>query len=772
MSEPYRVVNQTTGEVLEHDGRQWVKAGPQQVSAASNPPMSVQLDPMGSPVEMLAEAPQRDVVRNPKTGEEMEFDGKKWVPKVSDAEGVVRSIGQGVSLGFGDEYIASTQRRVAEEGLAKTVATSLFPPVALGRVAYDMATRPEGYTSRLKQNEDRRTAFADRNPVEAGALEIAGTLPWMFTPLGGARYVAAARTPLQMAGRSALAAGGMSAVQGFGAGGDAEGTAGEDLASRAASAATHGIAGTVFGGALGYGAARVGRALAPALQATDEMATPRTAADNVLMRTLARDRVRPGELAARIEADYPSITAYDAGRRVRVPVDTTNEAPMSLVDQVMRFSGKPGGGESTLWKMKGISSMPGEARSTISEAMTPRQLESADRIATAIETHIAPGRVKGSLAPGGIDTSLTPETRLDKLRQLEKAYYYIAEQIQKPVDVSAEVASIRAASQGRAGDIGKSMQRVADLFEPQGRPIATLRQWQNAKLELDQLIESSKGITGPTPLTRELTQIKQTMMDRVGAQNPAWKEANDLFADGRLAERMLEMGQEASLKFGGKTREIMAEWQKLSNPQAIRQLRSSAHMPKEGQDAIIALRQEMFREGLARGMLDRVMNAKPGHDVASQFTTPASRQILEVVLGPQRAAAFFRAVDKEVQATRSYRALGGSQTAGLKAEQDDLGLPGQVATAWSVGLNPKKMVELAAQRIGARLTEAQNAEVARVLVNMNPREQVAFLRRLEGTMAARERGQGALAQNVPAFSVPAINPLAADRRRDNPLTRR
>lgn len=763
MSDPVRAVNPTTGEVIEFDGRQWVKAGPQQVAAAAKLAEPPPVDPMGNPVEMLPEAPARPVARNPKTGEELEFDGTKWVPKVGMAAGVTRSLRQGMALGFDDEIEAGRKVAVKQGmdavgpwGAAIAAADRATPVGMVTGIIRDTLFPSDDYRKQLADEQARRSAFAEKNPVTAGAAELAGTLPWVLTPAGGARYIAAAKTPLQMAGRSALAAAGLSGVQGFGAGGNPEGTVGEDLASRAKTALGYGGSGAALGWAGGYLASRVGRALGPALQATDEMATPRTAADNVLMRTLARDRVRPGDLAARIRADTPA----------------SFEAPMTLVDQVMRFSGKPGGGESTLWKMKGVASMPGEARSIVQEALVPRQIEAADRVATAIEMYVAPGRVKGSISPAGTPAGTSVEARLDQVRQLERAYYYIAEQTAKPVNLSAEVAAIRQASQGRAGDIGKGMQRVADLLESNGQPIATLRQWQDAKLELDQLIEASKGLRGATPMTRELEQIKQTLMARVGQQNPAWKEANDLFADGRLVERMLEMGQAASLKFGGKTREILSEWRKLSNPQTIRQLRSSAHMPKDAQDAVLALRQEMFREGLARGMLDRVMNARPGHDVASQFTTPAARQILEVILGPRQAAAFFRAVDKEVQATRTMRSLGGSQTAGLQAEQSDLGLPGQVATAWSVGLNPKKWIELAAQRVGSRLTEAQNAEIARILVMMSPSGQIRFLRRLEGTMAARERGQGSIARNVPAFTVPAINPLAADRRPDNPLTRR
>lgn len=748
MSEPYRVVNQTTGEVLEHDGRQWVKAGPQQVSAASNPPMSVQLDPMGSPVEMLAEAPQRDVVRNPKTGEEMEFDGKKWVPRVGHAEGLIRSAAQGVSMGWADEAQAGRDTAIARgyegQGTLGAVAAGLERANPVGMVlgmAKDLILRDPEYLKRLDRERSRTTAYAEANPGKAMTAEVAGGLSTALIPGAAASLVG--RTAGQIARRVAGQGVVAGLVTGAGTGGeDQSATLSEDLQSRGINALVGGGVGGAVGLPLGYAGARLGRAANPLMQAEVETSTPAAAADNILARAMRRSDVAPDRLATEITMAPSRAT------------------PMTLLDRIVASS--PREGEAALWKFRGAASMPGPARGIAQETIGTRDVGMGERIAEGLRRYVASGEVQGvtSTTPGQTTSRVTQI--MSGLKTAERRAYAAAEQVAQPVDIAGTLAATTQRYQGRAGEISETMAKAVRLFtDEQGRPITWLRAFQDAKMELDQFIERSMGQRGPTPLTRELQQFKKSLMDDAGRSNPFWKEANDLFADGKLAEKMFELGDKAALRFNAGTREALLEWQKLSDPKSIRHTGPfGAKLSKADVAQIISMRQELFRHAFSRRLQDAVLSAPPG-DRTRMFRTPAARDVLESIVGKKKADAFYSLIRDEQIALRTQRSMHGSQTAGATAEQAELSVNNKIRGAADV-LNWRKVLDWAGEKVAGRLTEAQNEQLMRRFMAIDPREQVNILNRLSRIRQARDSGTAAGGDAAAAAVRSILAPLLRD----------
>lgn len=728
-------------------------------------------------------------------------------PEVGQVEGIARSLGQGLSANWFDEYAASMKRRVAEEGIARTVAESAFPPVSLSRLAADVINRPEGYTQRLEEERRRSSAYEKENPKTALAASLAGGLATAVAPIGpAAQAVGRGVQGIGRVVRSGAVQGAiMGGISGLGGGGeDATASFAQDVGSRVASGVTGLGLGAGLGAVGGFVAGKIGQRVGQVKAAQAETATPRTAADNVLARTLERDRIDPQSMISQIREGIPRGAEQDARRslstadvetfmRMRRDGASTKEiatalgvsdktirarsdeidrlaiTPLSLVDYALL--GGAGKGQNVLWKMKGAASTPGEARAAAHEAFTERQMGAGERITQAIRTHVASGDIDGSVAE-----------RVAAMRAAEKAAYQVASTAERPFDVGPALDRTIARFADRKGEVTDGVMKAVSLFErpveimsQDGAKVATkelrriqgLRAFVDAKQELDQMIERSFVDRKPTQLTRELMQLKTGLMDEVSKSNPVWRAANDFFADGRAAERMLDLGQRSALRLNGGMREVLSEWQKLADTSSIR--RSKLLTPDQAKD-VVELRKELFREGLSRAIQDRVLNRQQVHDLTAELRTPAARKILTQVLGDQRAQAVFRVVDKEHAALRTHRSLFGSQTGGLIGEQADNGFAPRISSMWDLA-SPRKAFELAAERVGAHMTERQNSDLMRMLATMDPLDQLDILRRIQMMTSSRVQGREAFGPWGSAASASLVNPLVRTERpqRQNPL---
>lgn len=729
-------------------------------------------------------------------------------PQVGDAEGLLRSASQGISMGWADEVQAGRDAAIARgyEGQGKlgAVAAGLERANPIGMLvglAKDMVLRDPEYLKRLSRERGRTSAYAEENPVKAGAAEFAGGVASAFVPGGAAVRTGQTLGQLARAGMRQGSIYGL--LSGAGGGGTGEGgTLADDVANRGVSGVVGGVVGGVLGGIGGYVGGRIGQRVGQVRAAQAETATPATAADNVLTRTLERDRIDPQGMIAQIREGLPrgaeqdarrSLTTADVEtfmrmrrdgastreiasslgisdatvRRYGQELETRSITPLSLVDHALL--GGAGRGQNVLWKMKGAASTPGEARATAHETFIERQMGAGERVAQAIRTHVASGDIEGQVA-----------TRIAAMRAAERDAYRVAETAERPYDIGPALDRTVARFQDRKGEVTDGVMRAVGLFErpvevmtQDGAKVAAkelrrvngLRGFVDAKQELDQMIERSFVDRRPTQLTRELVRLKTELMDEVSRTNPVWRAANDFFADGRAAERMLDMGQQSALRLNGGMREVLGEWKKLADTSSIRRSKLLSDKQAEG---VIELRKELFREGLSRALQDRILNRQPGHDIAAELRTPAARQILTTVLGRDRAEAILRVVEHEHAALRTQRSLFGSQTGGLLGEQTDLAWAPRISSVWDLAKNPTKAFDLVAERVAAGATERQNSDLMRMLSTMDPIQQLDILRRLQAMTAARAQGRGDFGPWGSAASASVVNPLTRQDEPRNP----
>ena len=102
--------------------------------------------------------------RNPQTGEEIQWNGKQWVPVAPQSlgdrateyiGGLGRSLRQGGTFGWGDELTAA-------------IASGVLPKL------FGQELRPGAYDRIRRAEEVSQRTFAQENPITALGTNIAG----------------------------------------------------------------------------------------------------------------------------------------------------------------------------------------------------------------------------------------------------------------------------------------------------------------------------------------------------------------------------------------------------------------------------------------------------------------------------------------------------------------------------------------------------------------------------------------------------------------------
>lgn len=148
--------------------------------------------------------------RNPETGETLAFDGNAWVPLKAKpksgsafdyANDLVRSVSQGITLGFGDEIAAGGD-------------------ALLSKVTGDDRPISAIYDANLANERGRLDQFRESNPVTATASEIGGAVGGaVASPVTlGANLMARTGSTLGRMGIGSAMGAGFGGVYGFGAG--------------------------------------------------------------------------------------------------------------------------------------------------------------------------------------------------------------------------------------------------------------------------------------------------------------------------------------------------------------------------------------------------------------------------------------------------------------------------------------------------------------------------------------------------------------------------
>jgi len=740
---------------------------------------------MANRMAYLEEAEKRGILPPEMQGALAEARKRGLVPPGrSYASGLARAFEQGATLSFGDEINAA-----ARAGYQKLTGESDFGP------AYEAAL------------EDERAAykdFSDENPVTSFAAGIAGGfVPALVAPgVTGVRFIQQAKNAGQAAKRGLAVGTGYGAVSGFGAG---EGqSVGEGAANRLATAAVHAPVGAALGAAGGYVGHRLGEAIAGTRQAQTEV-DPSSGAYNAAAKAMARDRIEPAKLredmlppAGRIvtqdmAADIArmtddGLTQADIATRLKVTPATVgryqqsfaerNQTPLTIVDRAALQGA--GSGQNTQWTMRAAAATPGEARTQAAERLTERQVAQPSRLVDALQRYIGDGDVEGRIAQ-------LQET----VRGQERAAYDAARAAEQPFNLTATLRNWQrrinprvqqGAVAGRASesnsDLAVTMNKaIAGFFDDVDVPndigtsfvraqfpVRSLERFQQAKENLDDIIQNSFKDARPTNLTRHLQAFKKEVMGEVRKTNPEWAKANDLFADGRAADKALALGEQMAARMGQKSREALKAFEKMDPTQ-----------------------QELFRQGFSRNLQDRILNKREGADVTAELRLPAAKAIIKRVLergpspanlaGKERGAwnrarvqsrkdaqQLLRIIDEEAAGTRTFRALqGGSQTTPLKEAVADLNAPAYLTSALSY-LNPRALSQELLSQVARRVYSGRNTALMEMLTETDPVKQMQVLEAIQRYSAARGAG-GRAATGVAA---PVTNAFIAETPRPGP----
>lgn len=323
-----------------------------------------------------------------------------------------------------------------------------------------------------------------------------------------------------------------------------------------------------------------------------------------------------------------------------------------------------------------------------------------------------------------------------------------------PINVDDIVNTMHVRWATREGRTAKGMREAVSLMaDPDtGRGPTTLRQWLDMKEVLDGLIEDSMkpalvpgGNPQGTTLTRQLMQFKTELMDRIGQQNPLYRQANAEAARGFSNIRAAQTARNLTLTSSSKQRKALAAFERA---------------PPEAQ--------QLMRVMFAQNLSDKLLNAGMTHDMAKFFRTNSARQTMEAVLGRRAANEFIQHIERVGIGTRSFQHMGNSQTTPLAQAIKDADI-GEGIKAILSHLNitkwPEKLGEYAARRANAN----RDAETLRMLGASTDRPDELFrvLRELQQSATTRQvqRAQPPL-QNLSRaaapFSATGINPIFGD----------
>jgi hypothetical protein len=266
-----------------------------------------------------------------------------------------------------------------------------------------------------------------------------------------------------------------------------------------------------------------------------------------------------------------------------------------------------------------------------------------------------------------------------------------------------------------------------------GTPITELRQFMDARRELDQMIARSQQDGRATPLTQVLTDFRQRINAAARRNNPALVDADARFAGNRTTERILGRGAEMGKKLTPQTRQALRDFRGMTPTQ-----------------------QELMRVAFERQMADAALNVKRGGAAADQFGTEAFEQIVDAVYprprstrGPQRTAeqqvydrgrALLRNLRRESISTETTRdALSGSRTAPLADDMAEM-MEGPRAAADAITGRWTRVLENLSNRLTRVIGQEAARRRVRILTETTPGEVIPMLRRLrDEARTARER---------------------------------
>ena len=271
---------------------------------------------------------------------------------------------------------------------------------------------------------------------------------------------------------------------------------------------------------------------------------------------------------------------------------------------------------------------------------------------------------------------------------------------------------------------------------------------------------------GENSLASKLIDLKDDLSAEVARTNPDWKTANDLYAEGKAAQNSLAAGQKMGLNLNARNREHLSEFtdaqdaqdtasdalgkvskailgpntRRLPNDQELQAATPDQQLTYRkamAQNDAAQSRQQLFKVGMLRPVLDKIMNKGETDDITREVLKPGARQIITKVMGKD-ADQFINSVRAMQARNRTYKSQFGSQTVPLGEAKEDLNWAPEFMASWAHPWQwPTKMLDLASRYAARTINAKRNKDLMETLTDTDPLHQLEFLRAAKNLHAIR-----------------------------------
>jgi len=452
--------------------------------------------------------------------------------------------------------------------------------------------------------------------------------------------------------------------------------------------------------------------------------SPATAQQNIRTLTQAQER------SPLMFGEYPAVAASDVAERLRQPgnidLDQLGRTQATQTQASLDYLANNGNARSA----QNVRNAVGDRQETLAPAMR----ETLEGFAPRVAATNRPATI--------VDT----EQMVEQARQAGNAAYQAA--YRGPINNAELVMRLprileaaRNHARGRAGDVRNALNNAIEQFmlpTPNG-PVAmgTLQQLQDARAVLRNQAAALRR-DNQNSAAAAVEQFRDRITQLMTRASPAWRQANDQWADMNFQVIGQELGDAFSTTAGPRFREQMREFQRLA-PEA----------------------QNIVRVHFLQKLYDKLDNLPDTNSVSKMFANDQSRNMMRTMFGDEAVVTFARAVRDQKVAEASGRMMINSAThrRGVAQKQKDaetgLVSAAKMANAkgvmnWLGEMYDKVMLERRNRPMADILATPMNdtARVAQHLYNL--RQQEARLQRFAKPRARQPLGVGLLA--------PTINP--------------
>jgi hypothetical protein len=579
----------------------------------------------------------------------------------------------------------------------------------------------------LQSDSPEVQAWAARHPGRATAVgigaSIAGTLPLMAA---APEYfgAAAGQSLAARMGYGALSNAGISAADAA-----ARGHSPEDIAEAAAYSGGIGAAiplGFATASGLGRGIRYAGRTVA-------EARNPTLGSDRDILEAMERAGVTPEQLQQAVVPEMSAAlrrrnftnaqiagfvrrglsgeSADVLGQEFGLGPDTVrrylnlyrkrNVTPMNVMDLTEETAGA---GRALALTREARAAQIISRHGESAQALIDRQLEQPGRVANALSGTQYEGRLAGAQA--------ALRARADQLygqfyRETPLATTELTDLLEDPTFRNAAELGRRRA---RAAAISRNEAAIREGHTPEPVPsLDTDAQLYEPEV-LDQIQRTlrlrSQSVASPDEAAHA-RDLRNVFLARMERHYPSFAPIRQTYAEGMAEQNALQSGAELTTRLGGNTRDALAQFRTMTSEQ-----------------------QELFRLGFERKVTDMVMNPKDATAAASQFSTPAFREIVNEVYPPTRAQDLIRLLNRENITTRTKNTIFGNSNTAQTQQDIDVAMQNARAAANALSGRWGAVMNDWSTWLARQIGEQKATQTIRTLTNTNPAEMLQTLDRL------------------------------------------